>query len=267
MTELDTCTLVIPDPHESPEYDSVARNESIGNLIVKRRPDRVVILGDFLSLDSLSAWDFDKRLVMEGRRYRGDVAAGNKALDAMLKALGKLQERQRTNKDKIYKPELVFCMGNHEHRLDRYIEKNASLEGSLNVTQDLKLHERGFIVIPYGEYHQTEEGVQYTHCPLNDANQAPSGKYAIERVLELVATSTVFGHLHRWCAVDSNKHGAAGVLKVLACGCSFEHTPAYVKGASSRFWRGVALLHHHAAGDFDTEQISLTRLRRLYGNT
>ena len=110
-----TTHLIIPDCQIKPGHD-YSYLRSIGNYIVKKRPDVIVNIGDFADMPSLSSYDKGKKS-FEGRRYKHDVAAVHEAMDILLKPLRDLQARQRRNKDKVYKPRMVLTIGNHEHRL------------------------------------------------------------------------------------------------------------------------------------------------------
>jgi hypothetical protein len=74
----------------------------IGKYIVEKRPDIVVHIGDHWDMPSLSSYDVGKK-VFEGRRYRKDIDAGNQGMQKILTPLMQLQNRQRANKEKIYK--------------------------------------------------------------------------------------------------------------------------------------------------------------------
>lgn len=256
-------TLIIPDAHVADRQD-LSRFEALGRLIVDRKPARIVSLGDFLTVESLSAWDAHKPLLMERKRYRLDIKAGNKALDLMLGPLVELQNRQRAWKEKIYKPELVWCEGNHEDRVPRYVEQHPAMEGYLDVNRDLQLEARGFThQIPYREFYEYDE-VLFTHVPMNGANKAPGGVYALRRVVEGAHKSVVFGHLHRAEGMNVTRHGLDDILQIRCSGAFFEHTDTYAKGALNHYWRGVEMLHHWRPGRFDVEQISIERMRQVY---
>jgi hypothetical protein len=45
----------------------------------------------------------------------------------LLAPINKLQEKQKQNKKKVYKPKMVFCLGNHEDRFDRLANDNPEL--------------------------------------------------------------------------------------------------------------------------------------------
>ena len=109
--------LVIPDAHAHPEYDN-NRFSSLGQLIVEERPDRVVCIGDFADMPSLSSYDRGTR-GFEGRRYHRDVEATRDAMDQLMTPLYSYNAKRKKNKKRRYRPELVMCLGNHEARIDK----------------------------------------------------------------------------------------------------------------------------------------------------
>lgn len=253
-------TLVIPDCHVLPGQ-TLSRFDPLGELIVQRRPDHIVFLGDFVTLESLSHWDADKPLLMENRRYLNDIRAGREALQRTLAPLRALQDKQRRLKEKLYRPLLVWCHGNHEHRLYRYLEKYPALVGQLDLTKDLGLEEFGFhSVVPYKDYINLD-GVLFTHAVINAAGQPTQGKYAVFRAGEICHNSVVFAHLHRKESVNFRRHGRDELIQCLSAGCFFEDTPDYARGGISATWSGVLLISHIDFGMFDVEEYSLERLR------
>jgi predicted phosphodiesterase len=257
--------LVVPDPHTGPDQN-LRRFDWLGRLIVERRPDVITSLGDFVTFEALSNWDMSKPLLMEGRRVKKDLDAANDARDRMLTPLVELQEKQRRLKERIYRPRLIWIEGNHEERGQRYIELNPILDGFLNLHEYLKLRERGFTdIVPYRGYAEVE-GTQFTHAPMNGANQPVGGKYALFRAAEMVSRSLVFGHTHRAEGVNLKRHGNDDIIQIRTSGAFFEHTDGYADGAQNHYWRGVEILTHWAPGRFDAEQLSMNRLEAEYGD-
>ena len=244
-------TLVVPDAHVGPGQD-LSRFDALSKLINHKRPTRIIFMGDFVTLEALSNWDLQKAGIMEGKRYWEDVAAGREALRRSLKLpFG-------------YEPEVVYIKGNHETRLERYVETKPELTGMLDLVKDLQLAEVGITQVV--EYRDSIEfdGVIFTHAPQNAANQAVSGKYAIHRAAEMSAKSTVFVHTHRNEGVNYYRHGAGDITQLKMAGAFFEHTDDYAYGGLNSYWRGLMLLTHWKDGRFDVEEISLERLKLLY---
>lgn len=246
-------TLPIPDAHVDPNQD-LSRFDCLNKFIKDRRPDNIIFMGDFITLESLSNWDLNKSGVMEGRRYQLDIQAGK---DALKKTLEGFQEEN-------YYPRIIFLKGNHCFRLDRYIDTKPELKEHLNIERDLCLREFGIDEIV--EYKESCEicGTIFTHAPMNAANQAVSGKYAIHRAAEMTHKSLVFAHTHRMESVNFYRHGANTITQVLTCGCFFEHTDSYAYGGLNAYFRGLCLLTHWKEGRFDVEDIALERLKEIY---
>src|SRR5690348_3628069 len=97
--------FVIPDTQAKPGVPTEHLGW-IGEEIVSVLPDVVIHIGDHADMPSLSHYDRGK-LQFEGRRYKKDVEAANKAWDVLNGATERLQAQQRANKHKQYTPRRV----------------------------------------------------------------------------------------------------------------------------------------------------------------
>ncbi|MFN9898134.1 MAG: metallophosphoesterase, partial [bacterium] len=75
-----------------------------GKAIVDYRPDVVVNIGDFSDMPSLSTHDIKGSKYFEGLRYKKDVEVAKEAMQKLLSPLREFQQRQKRNKEKLYKP-------------------------------------------------------------------------------------------------------------------------------------------------------------------
>lgn len=66
------------------------------------KPDEIIIGGDYMDVSALSAWDYDKKRKMEGRRYIKEYELANKELDYLQK----------------YTKKVVYLEGNHPYHKD-----------------------------------------------------------------------------------------------------------------------------------------------------
>lgn len=253
-------SVLIPDAHRE-HGQSLHLMTMAGSMIVAKKPTRVILMGDFSTVDSLSAWDMKKSLKMEGRRYQNDITATKKALNALFAPLVTLQQKQRDWKEKIYRPEIIYIMGNHEDRVARYVENHAHMEGHIDFVNDVGLTESGFTVVPYGEIIE-RDGINFAHCILDAAGKSPAGKYAIQRVAEMCSKPTIIGHLHRHEVANTKRHGA-GLMQILSCGCYFEGEPSYAKNANNSYYRGCWEVFHGKTG-FDAQPYSIEMMKELY---
>ena len=221
--------LIVADAHVTANSD-LTRFHKLGRLLVDRKPDNLIFLGDFGSFESLSAWDESKLLLMEGRRYQEEIDTMNLALDIVAGHLAECQERQRRTKAKMYRPNFYFFEGNHEARVASYVEQHPEMSNFMNVQSNLCLSERGITFISY-RGGLSFGGTHYCHIPMAKNNQPLSGKYALHRALERYNNSIVMGHIHRFELVSDRRIDASHSHFALSCGCFFEETPQYAVGA------------------------------------
>jgi predicted phosphodiesterase len=261
--------MLIPDSHV--QSQNLSRFDALGKAILTEKPDYIIQMGDFLSLSSLSHWDMSKKLQMEGRRYRADIDAGKDAIRRMFAPLkeyqAKWQGQWKLGFDKMYKPEIIWIEGNHERWLRKYVEQNPQLDGHMDVIEDLQLKTSlpisNLKIVPYKEYAEIN-GVLFTHAPIAANGQPTSGKYALARASDITSMSMVFGHTHRWEALNIHRHGSNELIQLLTCGCFFDAPDDYMEGCAHNYWKGITLLDIWDYGRFDTTQLSLDRLYRAF---
>ena len=153
----------------------------IGKYIADTKPDIIVNIGDTFDMPSLSSYDKGKASA-EGRRFVDDLNAGNKGLELLNLAI---------HKDPTYKPRKVFCKGNHEHRIDRYVEDNPELQGTIG-TEFLPLESYGWEVHDF--LHPVEiEDIYFVHYLANPMTGKPYSGTA-SSILKTVGKSFVVGH-------------------------------------------------------------------------
>ena len=106
--------LIIPDCQTKPGVP-LEHLDWLGKYITRIKPDVIVNLGDFFDMPSLSSYDKGTAKI-EGKRVVEDIEFSRKALERITKPLEKLK-----GKGVGYDPRLVFLLGNHEQRLERYV--------------------------------------------------------------------------------------------------------------------------------------------------
>jgi len=128
--------------------------------MVAKKPDKVICLGDFADMPSLSSYDVGKKS-FEGRRYKADVEASHEAMKALLTPLWDYNRRAKRFKEKQYKPELILTLGNHENRINRAVNDSPQLEGVLSIN-DLGYRDYGWDVHNFLDV-VVVDGIAYSH--------------------------------------------------------------------------------------------------------
>ena len=148
---------VIPDTQVKSGIDTDSL-ERIGVFLLEKKPDVIVHLGDHWDMPSLSSYDVGKK-VFEGRRYKEDILAGNAGMERLLKPITYYNKDRLRKHKKQYTPRKVFLLGNHCHRIERAVNDDPKLDGTIGY-QDLKLD--GWEVHPFLEV-VIIEGIAFSH--------------------------------------------------------------------------------------------------------
>lgn len=229
-----------------------------GQFIVAKKPDTIIMIGDFADLPSLGMYDIGKKS-FEGRRYKLDIEAAHRGMELLLNPLWKYNENAAANHHKRYTPRMVLCLGNHEDRVSRCVESDPKLDGVLSL-QDLKYEDYGWEVIPYLEP-IIIDGVAYCHYFTSGVLGKPVTSAAA--LLSKKHQSCIMGHVQgRQIAYGTRADGKQ--ITGLFVGGFYQHDEAYLRWQGNKHWRGLWVLHEVTDGSFDEMPVSLGYLQRKY---
>lgn len=252
--------LIIADTQAKPEHD-FEYLDCIGRYIAHKRPDVVVHIGDHYDFPSLSTYDRGKKS-FEGRRLIEDLEAGREGMRRMLTPMWELQEQQRRNRKKVYNPRMIFCVGNHEHRADRYANDNPEFEGFVGVDQ-LGLEQMGWEVYPFLKP-AVVDGISYVHYLANPFTGKPYGGNALNQ-LKNVGKSFVVGHKQILdVAIRPTLDGQMqlGIIN----GACYPFDEPYKGYQGNYHFRGVTMIHEVKDGFGCPMFVSLEYIMEKYGD-
>ena len=257
--------LFIPDTQVKPGANHPTDHIGwIGQYILDKRPDVIVMAGDWYDLPSMSSWDRGKTSAkFQGRLYAEDVDAGHRALELLERPMDQFNAHQRSDniKGKQYKPEKHVTWGNHEDRIDRYVERSGELEGLVGSFQfDDFWRARGWITHGFKERIDID-GIWYSHYHYNPNTGQPWGGMGETR-LKSVGHSFTQGHLQTLIHAiryvgDQQQHG-------LVAGACYLHDEDYKGPQGNDHWRGVVVKHEVSNGSYDPMFVSLKYLCKKY---
>lgn len=244
--------LVIPDSHAHPEHNN-ERYDLLGKLLAELKPEVVVDIGDWWDMSSLCSYDKGKR-GFENRRYNLDIASGVEAQDRFLGPL---------RKSKRKKPRLIRCLGNHEHRINRVLETDPILDGTIS-TRDLQSREYGWEEHPFLDIVEVD-GIQYSHYFASGImGRAISGENIARAILTKQHQSATQGHSHVFDHAVRTRGDGRKIIG-LSCGVFQDYVPEFAR-QSARFWSsGVCIKRGVENGEYDLEWVSMKRLKEIYG--
>ena len=252
--------LMIPDTQCKPNID-MSYLSHVGQYIVEKRPEVIVHIGDHADMPSLSVYDKGKR-ASEGRRVQEDIDSSIEGMRLLLQPLYDLQQHQRKNKKKVYKPRMVLTLGNHEERIMRHVNANPELHGFLSY-DNLHYEDMGWEVIPYLKP-IIINGVAYCHFMANPFTGKPYGGTATN-ILKHVGESFCVGH-KQTLDVSTRFLPASGVQQWgIVAGACYPHDEDYKGHQGNHHWRGIVVQHNVDKGSFNPMFISLDYLKSRYG--
>jgi len=249
--------IIISDTQCKPGQD-FSYLRTIGNYIVAKKPDKVIVIGDFADMESLCSYDVGTKS-FEGRRYKEDIKASHEAMTVLMTPLMEHNAKAKANKEKQYKPELHLTLGNHENRINKAVERDAKLEGVLSVS-DLAYENFGFKVYPFLDV-VVLDGVAYSHYFTSGIMGRPVPNAA--QLLIKKHMSCVMGHVQdRGIAYGKRADGKH--MTGIFAGLSTPYEEGYLTPQTNNSWRGIWVLHDVNDGEFDEMPVSLKYLESKY---
>jgi hypothetical protein len=247
--------LVIPDVQCRPGVD-LRHLTWIGKYIVSKLPDVVVCIGDFSDMNSLSLYDRGKRS-FEGRTYAKDIAVAKKAMGLLL---APLRAYQKTKEGRSYKPRLVMTLGNHEERINRAIDDDSRLHGTISI-DDLGYKEAGWQVYPFLKV-VVIDGVAYSHYFVSGVMNKPVS--SASALVKKMHQSATMGHVQKTDIFMGDAKADGTPIVGLFCGTAYLHKEKYLGAQGNAQRRQVILKHDVKNGAYDPVFCSLAHLRRRY---
>lgn len=244
--------LVIPDVQAKHGHNFSYLNK-LGHYIVEKQPDKIICLGDFADMPSLSSYDVGKKS-FEGRRYKLDIAAARDAMTSLLEPIWSYN-----TPDLNYEPEMIMLYGNHENRINRAVNDDPKLDGVLSL-EDLGYEEFGWKTVPFLDVH-VEDGIAFSHYFTTGLAGRPASTASAQ--LAKKHMSCIAGHQQGLQIATAYRADGQQLTSIIA-GSFYEHNEDYMSSQGNKHWRGVLMLHEVNDGAFDLMPVSLNYLNKKY---
>ena len=216
-------TILLPDIHY-PHYDLKVM-DAVGEFMVDYDPDEIIYMGDQLSLDCISGWNKNKPLLKEGQRLIRDFNNFDKDV---------LQLHERLTRSDTKR---TFFIGNHEQRLQWYIEAHPELEEMIEIDRNLNLQERGYTIIPFNAIYKLGK--------LSVIHGYYWNKFHAAKTLDAFEGNVVYSHVHNpqmYAKVSPVDRKGYHTATSLPCLCNIK--PDYKKNAPNFWINGFGVVEH-----------------------
>jgi hypothetical protein len=221
----------------------------LGAYFADKQPERIICIGDFADMPSLSSYDKGKKS-FEGRRYLKDIDAAKRAMECLMGPIACAPG---------YDPELILTLGNHENRINRAAENQAEFDGLVSVDQ-LGYEDFGWDVYPFLEVVK-REGVHYSHYFTSGVMGRPIT--TAQALLTKKHVSCIAGH-QQGLQVATAACGNGKMITAIIAGSGYKHSEDYLGPQGNNHWRGHLMLNDVRAGEFETMPVTLRYLKRRY---
>jgi hypothetical protein len=230
----------------------------IADYAVAKKPDVIVIIGDWADMHSLSSYDKGKKS-FEGREYKKDIEAANEALRLLMEPIKAEIDRLAKGRRKRWNPRLAVTLGNHEDRIDRLIETQRELSGLVS-TNDIEFAKWGFEVYPFKQVVEID-GVAYAHYFASGPRGEACSSAA--QMLRIHHMSCVAGH-KQGKEIAYGKYPTGRMITTILSGSAYVHEEKYLGPQGNDHWRGIFVLNEVNNGELDEMPVSLAYLKKRY---
>lgn len=232
------------DAHHTPDKDEFHPAYKIARkYVLDIKPEGLVFGGDWVSLDSLSNWNKKKPLLSEGKRYIDDINCGKDELWRLRYALPDTK--------------MIFIIGNHEKRIDWYVEKNPEMFGGMDMVKDLELDQMEMTIVDFEDFIEIGE-LAWTHGWYWNM-------YHARKTMDEFIGNIVYGHVHThqvWC---KNAHMSKKQLMAMCCACLTDRFPEWKGKKPTRFQNGFVTCNYRAGGRFNLDHHMIINGEFSYG--
>lgn len=226
----------------------------VGKYIAYKKPDIIVMIGDWYDMASLSSYD-KGQLSAEGRRVKADIEAGDAALEILESYIKSVPN---------YNPRKVVTLGNHEERIDRFVSSHPEFHGFIG-TDKLAFSKHNWEVFPFLTPANIC-GINFVHFVQNNMNGKPQGGN-VANILKYTGESFVMGHKqvleHTLRYLPMSGKAQIGII----VGACYDHDESYKGVQGNHHFRGCVMLYECHEGSAMFKAISLNHMKTLYEAT
>jgi len=248
--------FVLPDVQAKPNVP-LEHLSWAGRYVAEKKPDVIVCIGDFADMESLSSYDVGRKS-FEGRSYKADIEAAEQAMRLFLSPIRELQQQQRRNKEKIYRPRFILTLGNHEQRIERAIDQDRKLDGLISIRD-----------LPYNDWEVYDflqpvvvDGICYSHYFTSGQLGRPC--VSARQILTKKHMSCFAGHAQGRDIAYSQRADGKHMTAIIS-GSFYQHDENYLNKQTNDRWHGCWMLNDVQDGSFDEMPLSIQYLRSKYG--
>jgi hypothetical protein len=222
--------LVIPDLHLRPATNGVPTGEDTATLAAMERYvrdhkwDVVVQLGDLMDWDCISSHNANNLRAVAGKTIQREYDHANKWLDRW--------------QDATHGALWIIEEGNHDHRVERYIDANPAMQGLMEMDLKLGLADRKIEWVRFWS-----QGALYKIGNAHFGHGWYTNKYHAFRTVEEAGVCVYYGHTHDVQSFSKSLRGSDKTLEAQSLGCLCRYDQPYMRGRPSKWQQAFGVFY------------------------
>jgi predicted phosphodiesterase len=223
--------IVLTDIH-LPFHDEESLR-AVEKYMGENRFDYYINLGDLIDFDYISKYNEHNKRGNETKRIRKDYQMANEMLDRHQALI------RKNNKH----AEFILIQGNHDIRIEKFIDKEPAVEGLLELETGLKLEQRGFKFIKEDKVFRLGKA-HFIHGKYTN-------QYHSAKTVTRYGRSMFYGHTHDIQGFSMVQYGDNSTLVGQSLGCLCNYKQSYLKGNPTAWQQAVTTFYFQDNGNYN----------------
>ena len=228
--------LILPDTH--PPYHDRASIAAVLAYAKTLYLDYCIALGDWIDFNCISSFIEDSPGEIEHQSIYNDYTSAGELWDDTQAAV-----RKRNKACKI-----VYLEGNHEYRVENYINKYPQNRGLLEVERNLDLTKRD---IKWVRFWSDKQRNTFRIGKATFIHGCYCNKYhAQKHVDEYWGQGVFYGHTHDVQEYSKSFSGHDETVRAKSMGCLCDYDQRYLKGSTTKWQQAFGVFYFFPDGSF-----------------
>lgn len=226
--------LVLPDLHirAKPGGEDKRSLAAVEAYMADHKWDKVIQLGDFMDFNCVSSHNLNNLRAVEGETIFDDYQVANDYLDRWMKITGKA--------------EWVILEGNHDFRIERYIDAKPEMKGLAEVAKNLRFKQRKINWVRYwskGDMYKAGKALFIHGCYSGDAT-AKKHVMAYQK-------NVFYAHVHSIESYPLTRQGENDTIMGMSLGTLSCYQQSYLRGTPTKWQQAFGDFHFRPSGVFN----------------
>lgn len=236
--------LVLPDMQVP--YEDRQTLRAVEAYMADHRWDGCINLGDFIDFREISHWEQGNNREKKARAITRSYAAANTILDRHIELV------RGKNRDARF----VLIEGNHEARIEAYLDRCPEAEGMVEVPVGLELARKRVEWVPYWT-----KGSLFRLGNAYFCHGRSTTKHHATAMLDKYGVCLYYGHMHDVQMFSKPLLGHDKTIEAGSLGCLCRYDQRYLKGEPTNWQQAFAVFHIFPDGYYQRFIVRIFRHR------